>query len=292
MPLPSVSVVMGVKNAQERILHTIHSVLRQEGVEVELIIINDGSTDDTERIIRTQADKDSRIRLISRENRGLTVSLIEGCLYAQGEFIARHDANDISLPDRFLIQTNALLSNKKASFCSTYVRHITKEGIEAIVTANDGIIHGSVMMRSKDYHQAGGYRSEFYYAQDIDLWSRLRERGEHIAISDIYYEGLMFPSSISSTKSGEQKKFLSLINKASFARRSGESEKPWLIKAQELSARCRKSRVKTSQYAEGAYFIGACLQEHNPSLARKYYKEAVRLNSTHLRARLKLAQLN
>jgi glycosyltransferase involved in cell wall biosynthesis len=292
MPLPTVSVVMGVKNAQERILPTIASVLSQEGVDLEMIIVNDGSTDETERVIRTKADKDPRIKLISRENRGLTVSLIEGCLYAQGEFIARHDANDISLPGRFLIQTNALLKNKNASFCSTYVRHVTKEGIEAIVTAQEGIIHGSVMMRRRDYHQVGGYRSEFYFAQDVDLWSRLRERGEHISISDIYYEGLMFPSSISSTKGAEQKKFLSFINKAASARRNGESERPWLTKAEELSARCRKARFKSSQYADGAYFIGSCLQAHNPSLAKEYYKEAVHLNSSHLRARLKLAQLN
>lgn len=292
MPLPTVSVVMGVKNAQERILTTIQSVLYQEGVELELIIVNDGSTDDTEAIIKEQAATDSRIRLISRENRGLTVSLTEGCLCAQGEFIARQDANDISLPNRLWVQANALRAHENASFCSTYVRHVTKEGIEAIVTTQEGIIHGSVMMRRKDYHQAGGYRSEFYYAQDIDLWSRLREEGEHIAITDIYYEGLMFPSSISSTKGGEQKKFLSYIHRASLARRNGESERQWLIKAQELSAKCRKARVNTSQYADGAYFIGACLQEHNPSLAKKYYKEAVQFNTRHLRARLKLAQLH
>jgi len=292
MPLPTVSVVMGVKNAQERIRHTIDSVLSQEGVDLEFIIINDGSTDESENIIQEQADKDPRIKLISRENRGLTVSLIEGCLYAQGEFIARHDANDISLPGRFLVQTNALIANGNASFCSTYVRHVTKEGIEAIVTEQEGIIHGSVMMRRRDYHQVGGYRPEFYFAQDVDLWSRLRERGEHISISDIYYEGLMFPSSISSTKSVEQKKFLGLINKAASARRNGESERPWLTKAGELSVSCRKARFNSSQYADGAYFIGACLQAHNPSLARRYYKEAVHFNSCHLRARLKLAQLD
>lgn len=283
---------MGVKNAQERILSTINSVLCQEGVELELIIINDGSTDDTEEIIQAQIGKDTRIKLVSRENKGLTASLIEGCLYAQGDFIARHDANDVSLPGRFLVQANALIMNENASFCSTNVRHVTKEGIQAIVTTEGGIIHGSVMMRRKDYHQVGGYRPDFYYAQDIDLWSRLREKGDHIAIPDIYYEGLMFPNSISSTKGAEQKRFLSLIQKAALARQFGESEKPWLVKARELSEKCRKTKFRTSQFADGAYFIGSCLQEHNPSLARKYYKEALRFNSTHLRARLKLAKLN
>ena len=82
MPLPTVSVVMGIKNGQDRVLDTIQSVLNQEGVELEFIIINDGSTDRTEEIIRAQANKESRIKLISRENKGLTISLIEGCEYA------------------------------------------------------------------------------------------------------------------------------------------------------------------------------------------------------------------
>lgn len=291
MALPTVSVVMGVKNAQNGIIPTIQSVLRQEGIELELIIINDGSTDQTKEVLQAQADKDSRIRLINRENRGLTISLIEGCQYAQGEYIARHDAKDISLPGRFLAQANALQTNQNASFCSTYVRHVTQEGIEAIVTAEEGIIHGSVMMRRTAYNLAGGYRPEFYYAQDIDLWSRLREKGEHIVIAKIYYEGLMFPSSISSTKGKEQKKYLNLINNATLARKRGESESQWLEKANELSIHCRKVKVRPSQCADGAYFIGACLQEHNPSLARKYYREALRFNSRHLRAHLKLAKL-
>lgn len=291
MSLPTVSVVMGVKNAEDRIRDTIRSILNQEGVEIELIIINDGSTDGTEEVIYGLAKSDDRINLISRENKGLTVSLIEGCQKAHGEFIARHDANDISLPGRFLTQVKALLSQEDASFCSTYVRHITKEGIEAMVTRGEGIIHGSVMMRQSTYHQVGGYRSDFYYAQDIDLWTRLLEKGTHIGIPQIYYEGLMFPNSISGTKGSEQKRFLYMINKAALARVKGTDEQAWLAKARDLSTRCRRKKAHPSQYADGAYFIGACLQEHNPSLAKRYFEEAIQFNSQHLRARLRLTQM-
>jgi hypothetical protein len=219
------------------------------------------------------------------------MSLIEGCRIAKGEFIARQDANDISLPGRFKSQIDALNEHQEASFCSTYVRHVTKEGIEALITAQEGIIHGSVMMRKDAYRQAGGYRKQFYYAQDIDLWSRLIEYGNHIAIPKVYYEGLLFSTSISGTKSKEQKKFLNIIKKASRARGEKKNEAIYLAKADILSNECRNAKISPLAYSNGAYFIGSCLVEHNPSLAKQYFLEAIELNHFHLRSRLRLARL-
>jgi len=289
--LPTISVVMGVKNAGDRIKETINSVLNQKGVDLEFIIVNDGSTDGTERVIQAYADKDTRVKMLSRENKGLTMSLIEGCQIANGEFIARQDANDISLPGRFQSQIDVLNEHQEASFCSTYVRHVTKEGIEALITASEGIIHGSVMMRKAAYLKAGGYRKQFYYAQDIDLWSRLLENGKHIAIPEIYYEGLLFSTSISGTKSREQKKFLNIIKKASRARGEKRDDTTYLAEAEILSNECRNAKIKSSAFANGAYFIGSCLVEHNPSLAKRYFLEAIELNRSHLRSRLRLARL-
>ena len=291
MSSPIVSVVMGVMNAEDRIRETIDSILSQRGVELEFIIINDGSTDDTERIIRNYADEDVRIRILSRENKGLTISLIEGCQIAKGEFIARQDANDVSLPGRLRAQLDILIENQDVTFCSTYVRHVTKEGIEALITADEGIIHGSVMMRKSAYQQAGGYRKQFYYAQDIDLWSRLLEYGNHIAIPKVYYEGLLFSTSISGTKSKEQRKFLNIIKKASRARSEKKNEAIYLAKADILSNECRNAKINPLAYSNGAYFIGSCLVEHNPSLAKQYFLEAIELNHFHLRSRLRLARL-
>lgn len=291
MSLPTISVVMGVKNAGSRIRETVNSVLSQTGVELEFIIINDGSTDGTEKVIQEFADKDSRVKMHSRENKGLTMSLIEGCRIAKGEFIARQDANDISLPGRLKSQIDALNEHQEASFCSTYVRHVTKEGIEALITAQEGIIHGSVMMRKAAYRQAGGYRKQFYYAQDIDLWSRLLEYGNHIAIPKVYYEGLLFSTSISGTKSKEQRKFLNIIKKASRARSEKKNEAIYLAKADILSNECRNAKINPLAYSNGAYFIGSCLVEHNPSLAKQYFLEAIELNHFHLRSRLRLARL-
>ena len=287
--IPTVSVVMGVKNAEKTISNTIDSILRQEDVAIELIIINDGSTDSTERVVQALSREDNRIKLVTRENKGLTISLIEGCDIAQGEFIARHDANDLSLSGRLIIQVNALRENNDASFCSTHVRHITKEGVGALVTGKEGIIHGSVMMRKSAYKQVGGYRSQFYYAQDLDLWSRLEEVGRHIEIPSIYYEALLYPESISGTRSQEQRKFFHLIKQASNARRNNEDEGIWLDKARKLSQRLKNTKPRTAKFAEGAYFIGSCLIADNPSLATHYFKKAICYNKLHLKSYLRLA---
>lgn len=217
MPNHLISVVMGVRNGGDRLSLTIDSILKQEGVELEFIIVDDGSTDITPEILRHAAQDDERIRIVTREKRGLTASLIEGCQLARGEFIARQDANDISLPDRLRVQLATLERDHSFAMCSTHVRFVTKEGVTALTSCPNtdenrnalrGIIHGSTMIRKDYYHRVGGYRPMFYYAQDVDLWSRLLEIGRHVIIPSIYYEALIFADSISGTKKKEQERFL------------------------------------------------------------------------------------
>lgn len=300
MSKPLVSVVMGVHNGGEKLHETINSVLNQRGVELELIVVNDGSNDSTLEVLKEAAQRDWRLQFISRERRGLTASLIEGCAMSKGRFIARQDANDISLPGRLETQAIALLSNEKISLCSTHVRFVTEEGVTALTACADekqsanglkGIIHGSIMMSRKHYDLVGGYRSAFYYAQDVDLWSRLLEVGEHVIIPKIYYESLLYSNSISGSRKKEQEQFSFYIHSATRARQNGKSDEVWLEKAESYSRKCKSSGSCPRKVANGAYFIGACLLQHNPSLARKYFGLAIKHDPTHLRARLKLATL-
>jgi glycosyltransferase involved in cell wall biosynthesis len=75
---------------------TLDSILSQEGVEFEFIVVNDGSSDKSGQILNDYAQRDSRLRIIHQENTGLTRALIRGCDAVRGEFIARQDAGDIS----------------------------------------------------------------------------------------------------------------------------------------------------------------------------------------------------
>ena len=298
---PLVSVVMGVRNGASSLAATLDSLASQEEVNLEIVVINDGSSDGTGEILAAHAARDPRLRVLERRGRGLTRSLIEGCQAARGPFIARQDAGDLSLPGRLRRQLRCLEEHPEASLCSTHVRLVVPEGATARVNAPephdlaDGLtgpaIHGSVMMRRSAYEQAGGYRPMFYFAQDIDLWSRMVEFGSHLVVPEVLYEATLSPGSISGSRRREQEAFHGLIVGATQARRSGQEEGPWLARAEALADRCRDSGPDPRRQADGAYFIGACLARERPDLARRYLREALALNPWHLKARLKLASL-
>jgi hypothetical protein len=300
-PLPRVSVAMGVRNGADSIASTIGSLTSQQGVDLEVIVVNDGSTDRTGEILATLAAADARLRVVNREGRGLTASLIEGCRMARGDFIARQDAGDWSLPGRLQRQAACLIAHPEASLCSSHVRYVVAEGATVRVNAPDpatladGLTgpasHGSVMMRRSSYLAAGGYRPAFYYAQDIDLWSRMVEIGDHLVLPEILYEAGVSPESISGSRRQEQETFHSFIVGATLARRSGSSEEAWLERAAAFSHKCRQPARNPGREAAGAYFIGASLAAHQPDLARRYLHRALQLNPWHLKARLKLARL-
>jgi glycosyltransferase involved in cell wall biosynthesis len=298
---PTVSVVMGVRNGGDSLAATLASLSSQEGVSLEIIVVNDGSTDGTGAILEAHAAADPRLRVLERQGRGLTRSLIEGCQAARGPFIARQDAGDISLPGRLRRQLRCLEENPEASFCSTHSRQVVPEGATARVYAPepwelaDGLTgpasHGSVMMRRSAYERAGGYRPMFYFAQDIDLWSRMVELGSHLVVPEVLYEATLSPGSISGSRRREQEEFHGLIVAATRARRSGQEEAPWLAQAEALAERCRSSRPDPRRQADGAYFIGACLAGEHPDVARRYLRQALTLNPWHVKARLRLATL-
>src|SRR5262245_61573626 len=96
-PRPDVSVVMSVYNGADKLGETIDSILSQDGISLEFIVVNDGSNDESEGFLNNCAKRDPRIRVLHQENQGLTRALINGCALARGEYIARQDAGgDIS----------------------------------------------------------------------------------------------------------------------------------------------------------------------------------------------------
>ena len=103
---PLVSVVLPVYNAEEYISEALKSILNQTYDNLEVVVVNDGSTDHSLHVIRSLADK--RVKIISRENRGLVASLNEGIDAASGDYIARMDADDISHPERISKQIRLL----------------------------------------------------------------------------------------------------------------------------------------------------------------------------------------
>src|SRR4051794_24772902 len=100
-PPPPISVLLAVYNGGRYLRAAVDSILTQTFTDFEFIIIDDGSTDGSLATLREFAQRDPRINLVSRPNKGLTVTLNEGIALARGEFLARMDADDIALPQRF-----------------------------------------------------------------------------------------------------------------------------------------------------------------------------------------------
>lgn len=182
-----VSVVMSVYNAEKYLAEAVDSILAQTYEDFELILINDKSTDSSGEILHRYAEQDGRVVLLeNQENMGLTKSLNRGLAVAKGEYIARMDADDISVPERFAIQVKFLDENPDYSFVSCIGRYIdengnpeqlrlfpeTNEEIYAMMPKVDAVMHPGVMFRREDIAKIGNYCEDFRVVQDYDLWFR------------------------------------------------------------------------------------------------------------------------
>lgn len=182
---PLVSVIMGAYNAERVIFDSVLSVLSQTYKNVELIVINDGSTDKTESILSNI--NDDRLRIINQKNCGLTKSLNRAIREANGDFIARQDADDLSIVTRLEEQVNHLIkkphikllgsstfvSNKKGIFNEIYHYPSSMSDIRSAIYQYNPFVHGSVIIDTKTLKDAGGYNENYKYVQDYELWSRL-----------------------------------------------------------------------------------------------------------------------
>lgn len=191
---PKVSAIMAVYNEAEYVSTAIESVLEQTFDDFEFLIIDDGSTDETPEIIEHYAGLDDRITYLpNHSNKGLPASLNKGIEHASGKYIARMDADDISLPRRFEEQAKYLDKRPDAHVVGSYTRLITKNGEfiseksypqggrspEQLKKQGPCVAHPSVMMRMSSLLHVGSYREPFTYAQDLDLWIRMsRKFGE------------------------------------------------------------------------------------------------------------------
>jgi len=231
--LPDISVVMSVYNDSDSLRKSLDSILEQEEVDLELIVVNDGSTDNSVRILEEYKNSDKRIKILNQKHSGLTQALIIGCAQAQGEYIARHDAGDMSMKMRLQNQLRCIKNHSEASLVSGGSRFLgpkdeylydvmlnPQEATANLLTLKLNQIrgpshHGCTLFQKKAYQKVGGYRSAFFFAQDLDLWVRLAEYGEHIIIPDILYKAYVTAGSISGRHRREQIKLTRLILKYS-----------------------------------------------------------------------------
>ena len=188
-----VSVVMPVYNTQRYLARAIESILGQTLQEFELIIIDDGSTDRSKQILEAYARRDGRIRLISRENKGISYTRNEGVNLAQSELIAVMDSDDIAHSHRLEMQCEYMSRHADCVALGSRVELIDAEG-NAIREWSSEIEHAEIesahldgrsgamcnpvtIVRREALQGVGGYDEELAGAEDFDLFLKLGEIG-------------------------------------------------------------------------------------------------------------------
>jgi glycosyltransferase involved in cell wall biosynthesis len=184
--MPKISVVMSVYNGGKYLKLAVESILNQSFKDFEFIIINDGSTDKSLDLLKSFQKQDERIKIISRENKGLISSLNEGIKLAQGEYITRMDADDISKTTRLEKQLKYMEENN-LMVCGAWAQGIDELGnkikdmnyppsekkIKSSSLLHNPFIHPSVMFRKDVFKKAGGYKKFFKHIEDYELWTRI-----------------------------------------------------------------------------------------------------------------------
>lgn len=309
--LPNVSVVMSVYNDAQRVKTSVDSILNQTFTDFEFIIINDGSTDETGTILDRLASQDSRIKVIHQENTGLTQALIRGCNQAQGEFIARQDADDYSYPQRLELQLAKIQSSPQIGMVSCSTQYIGPQGepltiiqrsespeiaTQELLHARQGpAAHGSVLFRKSVYNAVGGYRPDFYFAQDSDLWLRIAEKAQFASLSQILYLHRREINSTSGVNRAIQLRFGELGQLCKTARLNSQSESVYLeeakqLRSQLLANKWQKHPPDPFAVAKAAYFLGSQLLTNGDRRAVNYLWQTVRLCPWHWKGWFRLGQ--
>ncbi len=304
MTTPEVSVVMSVYNGAKYLRASVASVLAQEGVDLEFIIVDDGSTDASAAMLDEWAATDPRVRVLRQQNRGLTCALIRGCAAARGKYVARQDVGDLFLPGKLALQTRYFASSPQAAMISCGTRFVGPAGEILFEMTDDGgdatkrllsldiaemrgpFGHGSVLFRRDLYERAGGYRAEFYYGQDVDLWIRLAELGDHRVLPQLLFEARFAPDSISGHRRAKQVEATRIVLECARLRREGRSEAPALVRA--AVVRPENGRVRARDLAGAHYFVGACLRRRGDPRAERYFRLALKAYPLHVRSALRM----
>lgn len=217
---PLVSVLMSVHNCPAYVQRAMESIYQQTYGNLEFIIIDDASTDQTPAIL--ERFKDARTRIYRNpSNLGLTKSLNIGLKLCRGKYVARMDADDISLPQRLAKQVEFLESHPDIAVVgSAYYRidaadkpfgrrevPVDDAAIRRMLQRTCAFGHGTVMARREAILTCGGYDERFIYAQDFDLWLRMSERYKLANLPEPLYCWRSTPECISNRVRDQQRAF-------------------------------------------------------------------------------------
>lgn len=238
-PPPLVSVLMPVHNGERFLPEALNSILTQTWRNMEIVVVDDGSTDGTSRILRRYRARDQRLRIIAQPKLGLVSALNCGLAALQGKFVARFDADDIALPRRI---------DKHIGYLRTHP-HVAAVGSQIIIIDHDGralrrghypvgedachrhlltrgapLCHSAVTFRSDAVRRVGKYREAYQHAEDVDLWLRLVAVGTIDNHPEVLLRYRLHGGNTSVTKAEQQAAATALAYASACARAHGEGD--------------------------------------------------------------------
>src|SRR5262245_56176631 len=210
--VPAVSVLLPVFNAEGYVREAIESVLSQSFSDFEVLALDDGSTDRSLSILHQCQAKDARVRVHSRESRGLVATLNELVALAQGKYLARMDSDDLCMPLRLEQQVRFLDSSSEHVAVGGWVERMNEDGLpigilkppsthdeidQAQLRGFTSIWHPTALVRKNAVMRIGGYRGEYTHAEDLDLWLRLAELGKLASVPEVVRKYRLHSGSVS-----------------------------------------------------------------------------------------------
>jgi len=282
-----ITVLMPAYNAGAYIAEAIRSVLEQTFRDFELLIINDGSTDNTADVIRSF--KDERIVLLEQENLGIAAALNNGLKHASAGLIARFDADDICFPHRLETQYNFMLAHPEYIIVGSAAEYMDASGNYIFTHHPQGrsdqqlkqlpynscpFIHASVLYK-KDIVEHVGYNVHAHSFEDHLLWQQIRQTGKMYNIAEPLLSVRLNPGSLTMDERKRPREFHTIKSKAL---RTGTITEP---EGNRLLALIREQDNPKSK--EGAYYSLLAKKflwnNYDPAKARSHVKKAITLNS-------------
>ena len=290
--LPAVSVVMAVHNGMPYVESAVRSMMDQTLREIEIIVVDDASTDETPQVLARLADEDPRIRILTNTiNLKLAASLNRGLEAARAPLIARMDADDLSMPNRLEVQKAYLDAHPAVIMVATSNRQIDSKGrvlsgqrrafnpVELRWRLRFGmpLVHPSVMFRKQDVDGViMKYDPNFAVAQDFDLVVRAAEKGDVTSLPDVLVDWRLHSASITATKRARQNEAAEVCTSRVQMRDLSEAQQRELVPFMDIVFGRQKVTVRNAAQSIRviARLVAADIRAH-PRHARSFRKQAV-----------------
>jgi glycosyltransferase involved in cell wall biosynthesis len=235
---PQVSIVMPVFNSDRWLMKAIASIKAQSFPDFELIVIDDGSTDQTAQIVADAVRSDGRIRTARQDHRGIAAALNNGIALARSQIVARMDGDDIAAADRLQAQLAFLVAHPAVAGVGSWAYVIDEQDhrigelkpateptlLHGLLLKQNPFVHSSMMLRTDAIRSVGGYRPALDGAEDYDLWLRMSERAQFANIPQFLLSYRSHPASANAASARRQLLAARLARLSATARRASQPD--------------------------------------------------------------------